>query len=215
MKPRKTGCLLILAVAVGAVGLFLYPAISWSILRAGAVKLGSNGRCIQLAIFDTSAEAEALEKAPVWPLIGQYKTSTDFFRAAITNKYVKGADFSFFGGAGIEPPEDPQDPSQFTADNNAWYVVVLPTNWYSKAAGEVPADTPFMFSRNFGFGSPPGPPKPGDTIADVSGLRKGVKPFGDKLGMVVTFGGSVKFIYKNGPLQEFNSKGKRLQFISP
>ena len=73
-----------------------------------------------------------------------------------------------------------------------------------------------MKKRNIGFGSPPESPKEGHTIADMSGLRKGVKPFGDKVGVVVTFGGAVmiwpgKYISQTN----FNPTGESLQFLMP
>jgi hypothetical protein len=216
MKLKEIGFKAATAVAMGAVAIFLYQAISDAILLYRARAFGNNGRLIHLGIFEVSLDAEALDLPPFWPLEGQYKTSTEFFKVVVASNYVKGIDFAFFGGPGIKNPGSTTDPEQFTADNNAWGVVLQSTNELSKAEDYYRKDAPFLFSKNIGFGSPPGPPQAGDTIADMSGLRKDVKPFGDELGIIITFQGHVHILPQNFVTQtNINPRGEHLKFIMP
>ena len=214
MKNKKVGCLVLFVVVVGGIAAILYPAISGLNTATGAMKFGNTGRCLYYGLYESSMEYEALNTnsavGAVWPAEGQYISSTDFFKAVVTNDIIKGVDFTFFGGPGVKNQKDTMNSAEFTAENNAWGVVVLPggTNSYK--------ESPFLFSRNIGFGSPLGPPKAGDTIADMTGLRKGVKPFGNKVGVIVTFGGAVKILPRKVATQtNFNPKGETLKFIMP
>jgi hypothetical protein len=216
MKSKKVGCLVIFVVVIGGIAALVYPAITGALLMANSLEFGSKGRQLHLGLFEVSMEAEALDLKPFWPLEGQYATSTEFFKIVVASNYVKGIDFTFFGGPGIKNQKDTMNPVEFTADNNAWGVVVQSTNELSNAEEYYRKDAPFLFSRNIGFGTPPGPPKEGDTIADMTGLRKDIKPFGNKVGVIVTFGGAVKILpLKVATQTNFNPKGETLKFIMP
>ena len=99
----------------------------------------------------------------------------------------------------------------FTGDHNAWCVVTRP------ATGEAVSDaTPFLFTRNLGFGDPPGPPWEGATIADISGIIPDAEPFGGKMAVVVSFGGAVKILPREVATQAIiNPGGSDLPFLSP
>jgi len=211
MKRKKVGCLVLLLVA-GVGVILVWSIMPGALFKSRAISVASCGRQIHLAVFAESHE----NSDPIWPVVGQYKTSTEFFRSLVSNNIIPGIDFSFFGAPGVSPPKDLTDPEKFTSENNAWCVVLLPNDGLSRGDHNIPATTPFLFTKNMGFGSPPGLPKTGDTIADMSGLRKGVKPFGNKLGIVVTFGGAVKIIPYDYITQEnFNPTGESLQFLMP
>jgi hypothetical protein len=217
MKSKKRGCLIIFAVIVAVLGFLFYPLINSALLRANSIKSGHVIRCIYMALLEESMEYEAITAnsaaGVIWPTAGQYKSSTEYFKTLMATNYLKGADFAFFGGPGIPIPEDMANPSKFTAENNGWGIALLPADCDSY---EKYKDAPFLFSRNVGFGSPPGPPKAGDTIADMTGLQKGVKPFGNKQCLVITYGGTVKFLHRSVATQKnFNPKGEHLQVIMP
>ncbi len=222
-KRNKVGCLILLLVA-GGVGALLWPAISGVRLYVKSLEFGNNGKQIHIAIFDAATTAEFFgtdKKTPVWPIEGQYETSTEFFKSAMINsikisQHIELDDFTLFGAPGVKSPKDPSDPEQFTAENNAWCVVLQPNDGLSYDDHNIPDTTPFLFSKNIGFGTPPGPPKLGDTIADMSGLIKGVKPFGDKVGVIITFGGAVYVWPETHASQtNFNPTGASLQFLVP
>jgi len=216
MKYKKIKIFLISLVIAASAFILLYPTCPAGGPRAQALSIANRGRQIFLALFEASMEAEDEGKEYVWPIEGEYKTSTEFFKAIVSNNYIYGIDFTFFGGTGLKIPKDTTDPTQFTAANNAWGVVVQSTNTLINKRAVNPEDIPFMFSRNIGFGSPPGPPQPDDTIADMTGLRKGVKPLGDRLGVIITYGGKVKLVTPNSVLQtNLNPKVKQLKFIMP
>ncbi len=216
-KRNKVGCL-VLAVVVCAFGVLLWPTCPSGLEKAKALKAGNCGRQIQLAVLDEALTAEAIGNTePIWPVVGQYKTSTEFFRSLVANEIIRGIDFSFFGAPGIKHPKDPNDPEKFLAENNAWCVVVLPTNKVMEVEREAYKDAPFLFTKNFAFGSSLRLPQEGDTIADMSGLSRRLKLFGRrKVGVIVTFGGSVKILPEKFAIPEyFNPTGESLQFLSP
>ena len=220
----------------------MYTAVSGALLAAQCLRVGNQGRQIQLCLFDQAVEEHAhadqfymnangrhgiwlaasngagtKESSPtVWPVSGQYCTSTEFFKAAISNEWLTGIDLSMFSAPGIKAPANPISPAGFTADNNAWGVVMLETEKDTKHVSIRHKNTPLLFTRNIGFGTPPGPPWEGATIADMSGLIPNAKPFGDRVGIIVTYGGSVKILPAELVTQtNFNPQGETLEFLMP
>jgi hypothetical protein len=214
----------IVCVVVAGLGLLIYPAVSGARLMAQTIRLGSNGRQIHLGIFDKALRSDALthgakaetNKPTFWPVAGQYKTSTEFFKTVVSDEWLTGLDFSFFGGPGLRAPKDPVPPEGFRDVNNAWGVVTLATKDKAEEASILHKDTPFLFTKNIGFGDPPGPPWEGATVADMSGLIPRVKPFGKRAGVIITYGGSVKVLpSKHANQANFNPQRAKLKVLMP
>ena len=171
-------------------------------------KLGSNGRQIHLALFDKSMEAVTWEET-IWPKSGQYESSTEFFRAMVTNKWIQGVDFTFFGWQGLKHPADVSDPMSFKSENNAWCIV-------EGLNSNTPPDTPCVFTRNIGFGPSMSASTNGTTLDQMTGLNKNQLPLRDKVSVIVTFDGRVKIlplVYANQT--NFNPNGSKLTILAP
>jgi hypothetical protein len=224
---RKTGCLISVLGMVFAFAAFVglvAPAISGASRNTGSMRIGSNGRQIHLAIFGAALDAEcstdsasSQSKAPsIWPVDGQYASSTEFLKATVANEWLQGVDFTFFRGPGLDVSGVSTNPASFGAEHNAWGVVTLPATPEGGSVRQLHSKAPFLFSKNIGFGTPPGPPWEGATTADMSGLIRGAKPFGKKVGVIVTFGGSVKVLPAKLCTQEnINPSGAALKVLMP
>jgi hypothetical protein len=223
MKRKTVFWVFFLGLIAGLVGL-LYPAISGASRHTGHPRIGSNGRQIHLAIFCAALDAEcntdsssSQSNAPsIWPLDGQYESSTDFLKATVENEWLQGVDFTFFTGPGLDVSGVTTNPASFRAEHNAWGLATLPTTSEANSGRQLHNKAPFLFSKNIGFGSPPGPPWEGATTADMSGLIRGAKPFGKKVGVIVTFGGAVKLLPAKLCRQEnINPSGAALKVLMP
>ncbi len=184
------------------------------------LRMGANGRQIHLALFDRMVTSAAEENMPfglsVWPAEGQFASSTDFFKMLVSKKWIQGVDYSFFSAPELPSMKDSMDPDQFTAMHNGWCVVMHSADDKRSWNEFVEMKSPFLFSKNIGFGDPPGPPWEGATLADMTGLIRKAKPFGDHLGVIVTYGGAVKVLPQQIATQaNFNPNGARLKVLSP
>ena len=190
--------LLVVIAIIGILAALLFPAIQGALTKAKALKVGNNGRQIHLGLFETSMEAAALDLPEVWPLSTEpWQDSTEFFEHVITNDIVKGIDGTFFSAPGVIPnPVTKQDlingSGKFEAKNNAW-CIALDIN------ADTPATVPLLFTRNV---------KVSGTIGNLDAatpLDPKIKPFGDKLAVIVSKGGAVKILpRKVFTLKNFN-----------
>jgi len=193
--------LLVVIAIIGILAALLFPAIQGALTKAKALKVGNNGRQMHLGLFEASMEAAALDLPEVWPLSSDtFQDSTEFFKNVITNDIVKGIDCTFFSAPGVIPnPATKEDlvsggGTPFTEKNNAW-CITLDVN------EDTAATVPLLFTRNV---------QPGADITTLAAepLNKDVKPFGDKLAVVVTKGGSVKILpSKVFKMETFNPTG--------
>ena len=188
--------LLVVIAIIGILAALLFPAIQGALTKAKALKVGNNGRQLHLGLFDASMEAAALDLPEAWPKSSESKwtDSTEFFKSVVTNEIVKGIDCTFFSAPGVTPnPATKKDIAQgsgtpFTDENNAW-CITLDVN------EDTEATVPLLFTRNVNVGA---------TIGNLNDppLQADVKPFGDKLAVIVTKGGAVKIL----PRKVFNIK---------
>ncbi len=176
--------LLVVIAIIGILAALLFPAINGALVRARAIRVGSNGRQIHMGVFDASVQAEAADQRSVWPRStdSQYSNSSDFFVACMTNNWVEGVNGSYFSGPGLDV--DNRDDA-LNSEANAWCVVL-------DLRDRTEAGTPFIFTRNWstsatGTGT-------GNNIDAITTITSDEDPFGDRLGIVVTYGGAVKIL---------------------
>jgi len=174
--------LLVVIAIIGILAALLFPAIQGALTKAKALKVGNNGRQMHLGLFEASMEAAALDLPEVWPLSSEpWTDSTEFFKNVVTNDIVKGIDCTFFSAPGVTPIAATKDNIEDFKDiNNAW-CITLDVN------EDTAATVPLLFTRNI---------QPGADITSLSDpeLNKNVKPFGEKLAVVITKGGAVKIL---------------------
>jgi prepilin-type N-terminal cleavage/methylation domain-containing protein len=208
--------LLVVIAIIGILAALLFPAIQGALTKAKAIKVGSNGRQMHLGIFEASIEAAALNLPEAWPMLADsYTDSSQFFENVITNDIVKGIDCSFFSAPGVTPSNLTKEDiitggaGTFLAKNNAWCVTL-------ELSEDTPATVPFLFTRNIKL-----PTDDLNSLDDADPLTTGGKPFGDKLGVIITKGGAVKVLpRKVFKLSLFNPTGSAAtpvvyQYISP
>jgi prepilin-type N-terminal cleavage/methylation domain-containing protein len=205
--------LLVVVAIIGILAALLFPAIQGALVKAKAVKVGSNGRQVHLGIFDENLSNDALDEPPIWPLSAANfdpadypdgfdvacQNSTEYFKWAWTNQIIKGVDFTFFAAPGVAPTPAYAD---FDDGNNAW-CFTLDLNDDSLSA-----NVPFMFSKNLNL-----------TANSINSLdesepllaKRGNEkmPFGDSLAVVVTRGGGVKVLPKKILTDDAGSSSRR------
>lgn len=174
---------LYLIAALGMVSAILLPAVNKASQRAEAVQIVSNGANIYRAVFASQMDAMLLgSEASSYPKKGQYSTSTEFFKELVESG-VMPVTYDFFAAPGI-PPARSSNADDFTAENNAWRVVL--------GLDDAPDGTPFLFTRNYD----PGSLQSGDAPIVLSDDP----PFG-KSGMVVVLKGGSAFFLKGNQLR--------------
>ena len=200
--------LVVIAIILILAGL-LFPAVTSAMAKAQAVKLGSDGRQIAIALFSERADRIAKGKADILP-DASYATSTAYFRECIKSNWTDRLTMRSFSAPGLDTPTDTNVANIatiFTATNNAWCITV----GYSE---DTPEDTPLLFSRNFY--------KTGGTktLDQIDGLS-GDKPFGTKVGVVIYASGTAKVLQgkdltsKAVTQPQFNPSGSTLSFLIP
>lgn len=187
-RPKsKLGCLLLLGIGVclciSILSAILVPSFNKALVSAAMVQTATNGRNIYQSIFANQMDDVILGNTPKgWPKKGQYSTSTEYFKSLV-NSGILNVPYDFFAARGI-PPAKSTDASDFTADNNAWRIVL--------GLDDAPDDTPFMFTRNYD----PGVLRSGDEPI----VLNDEPPFG-KEGMVVVLKGGSAFSLKGNQLR--------------
>lgn len=185
------GLVYVLVFLVGMLAAILIPAVSKATTSAGMVKTVSNGENIYQAAFAGQMDAVMLgNDAAGWPKTGEYRTSTEYFIHLVTSG-VLNVSYDFFAAPGV-PPAKTSDPRKFTAENNAWRLVLG-----LDKAGE---GTPYLFTKNYDPTRLPGENEP-------IGLTDS-PPFG-RQGMVVVLKGGSAFTLKGNQLKSdfFNPAG--------
>ena len=197
--------LLVVVAIIGLLAALLFPAVRGAILLAQGTATGNDGKQVWMGLMieDTDREARGMES--VWPRSEDYANSTDFFRDCIASNWLGNEfTFQFMGGPGL-PRNKTDDPARFDTENNAWCVVL-------DLGPGTKGETPFMFTRNL-VGEE-------GTVDSIHTLDETTKPFGDRLGIVVTFGGAVKTIKARDVTREglqayFNPTQAANPFIMP
>ena len=196
--------LLVVIAIIGILAALLFPAIQGALTKAKAIKIGSNGRQIHLAIFDASMEAAALDMNEKWPTVASYsgKTSSEFFIDCVTSNWIEGVDGTFFSAPGVTAKADMTN-STWDANNNAWCVTL-------GLSDSTPASVPFIFTKNIHDGSA----TTLDAVPD--NLTAATDPFGEKTCVIITKGGAVKILPgKLFSQDNFNPSDSDLTYIAP
>jgi len=198
--------LLVVIAIIGVLAGLLFPAVRGAFVMGQAVGVGNDGRQIWLGLFTENVEREVGGEVNVWPRTDEYGRSTDFLRDCIASNWLGGKfTYSFMGAPGLARVTT-ADPAQFTEANNAWCVVL-------DAGAQTKDETPFMFTRNFVSSGG------GTTLADIDTLDPDSQPFGNRIGVVVTYGGAVKTIrtkdIERNCQKYFNPVAEENPFIRP
>jgi prepilin-type N-terminal cleavage/methylation domain-containing protein len=170
--------LLVVIAIIGTLAALLLPAVQSALRRGQATSMGNNGKQVWYYINMVNDQLDVAGLPLIWPNSGSTEftgltTSTDYFKKLVEFNVVEtnAVDFSLFGGFGILPAKT-LDASLFSDVNNAWCIVGGITE-------KTPGNTPFMFTRNINATT--------KTLEDVL-------PFGEKIAVVVTKGGSMKLM---------------------
>lgn len=187
--------LLVVIAIIGILAGMLFPAIQGAITKANATSTGNNGSQVWKALYSDNLERDQVGDATIWPnstdndVDGEeYTTATEFFEKCAMAGVFSEMSASILSSSGLSsargwtngtPDVATEDILSDDNKNNAWCVVT------PESDSDFSPETPLFFTRNF---------TGGDTLDTISGLKKGEKPFGDKIGVVITFGGSVRII---------------------
>jgi prepilin-type N-terminal cleavage/methylation domain-containing protein len=199
--------LLTVVAIIGILAALLFPAIRGAILSGQAVAAGNDARQIWLALRAEDLTRQTQGEPPVWPRSGEFATSTEFFKMCIASNLL-GTDFSFKQMAAVGVPAVAStDPALFAARNNAW-CIAMDMNEDAKS------ETPFIFTRNLVASGG------GAALSDIDSLQTGATPFGEALGVYVTYGGATLKIRradvaKAGLQRQFNPFGATNAFVRP
>ena len=143
--------LLVVVAIIGLLMALVLPALGTAQLRARLATKSADGRSVVQMIAAQEATSGIYgASASAWPIYGAtdipsnntFKTSTEFFRYAITNGSFE-VSASFFSAPGLPQA---RDSLSFSATNNAWSVVGTVTESY-------PSTGPVIMSRNLGGGA--------------------------------------------------------------
>jgi len=197
------------------------PAIQGATTKANATSTGNNGSQVWKALYSDNLERDQNGDATIWPEkngkidvgidgnedMQSYATSTEYFKICSQAGAFSGISPSILSASGIGSAtawSKETDRVEFDAKYNAWCVVVPDSSSYFSP------ETPLFFTRNFTGGK---------TIDTITGLLKGEKPFGNKLGIVITYGGSVKIITDKLAKKDlqgyFNPLNDDFEFLKP
>lgn len=187
----------VVALVGGLLSAILVPAVSSARRSASMAAAMSNGRNIYAAAFTGCIDypVGCIPEWTRWPAEGDFASSTDYFVYLVTNGVID-VSFDFFAAEGI-PPARSSDPADFSAENNAWKLVL--------GLDGASEGTPFLFSRNYAIGTVPTLPGP---IAPEELLDNGGKPFGTAGLVAVQKGGmAVKLTGRSLRRELFNPAG--------
>jgi len=194
---------LALVAFLGMVAAILIPALSKGLSNAAMTATVSNGANLYKSA--TSVPLTDPGQDPPWtafPAKGRYRTSTEYFRDLVESGRM-AVSYDFFSARGL-PAARSSRPEDFTADHNAWHVVL--------GLEDAPEGTPFLFTRNYN----PETLETGDHPIEL----EDVPPFG-KDGMVVILKGGAAFTLRGSQLNNasFNPaqtpSGPGIEIIGP
>jgi len=194
---------LALVAFLGMVAAILVPSLSKGLSTAALVSTVSNGANIyKSAVSVPPAEPGQEPPWTAFPAKGQYRTSTEYFRDLVESGRM-AVSYEFFSVRGL-PAARSSRPEAFTAENNAWRVVL--------GLEDAPEGTPFLFTRNYN----PETLETGDHPIEL----EDVPPFGTD-GMVVVLKGGAAYYLKGEQLNNANfnpaqtPSGPGIEIIGP
>jgi prepilin-type N-terminal cleavage/methylation domain-containing protein len=198
--------LLVVIAIIGILAAMLYPALKGAIVRGQAVAVGNDGRQLWLALSAENMDRERWGGVSVWPREGEYDSSTDYFRDCIASNWLGDQfTFAYMSAPGL-PKATTDDPSEFGPENNAWCVTT------GMGAG-TKEETPLLFTRNIAASGG------GTALHEPDRLDKLAQPFGDAIGVIVTFGGAVRTVTSKdvtrGFQKQFNPTKEENVFLKP
>lgn len=156
------------------------PAVNQALHNTALTQTVSNGANIHKAVFASQMDDVVLGGGYTsWPKKGDFQTSTAYFKSLVASG-VLNVSYDFFSARGL-PPAKSTNANDFTAENNAWRVVL--------GLDDAPGGTPFMFTRNYN----PGTLRSGDEPI----VLDDVPPFGKEGMVVVLKDGSAYFLRGN------------------
>jgi prepilin-type N-terminal cleavage/methylation domain-containing protein len=187
--------LLMVIVIIGILVGLLFPAIRAALLRAKMAETLNNGRNLYLSIF-----SDALDEPDILPRssgTGAFASSTEYWKYLVSNGTVD-VTFDFFSADGL-PSYAGQDPTMFSADQNAWCIAAD----VSEATRNM---TPILFTRNVEI------EKLDDAINDEPSENP---PFGTRGVAIVYRDGSAKMLKKRQLAVSFNPPGADNTVLRP
>jgi len=213
MKSRGEGVrrgftlieLLVVIAIIGILAALLFPAVQGALLKAKANKVGSDGRQVWLGLFAENTDRISVGDSEIWPN-QTGTTSTAYFRDCIQSNWLEGFSYSSFAAPGVGAYTG-TNASSFLAANNAWSCTM------GVDENTLP-EVPFLFTKNWGVS---GSEATINLITDLSER----KPFGDKVGVIVTAGGRVRLVKgkdirdTDSCQRQFNPLSKQNQVLWP
>jgi len=173
--------LLVVIAIISILAALLFPVVKDALNKGRMTRALNNGRNLYQSLL-----AAEIDGARVFPKTAGQQTfanSTDYWIWAVSNQYVD-VPFDFFSAYGLEVVKG-MDPSEFTADGNAWCITLDITDSTRTA-------TPVLFTRNLEIDSLNEP---------LAGALTDNPPFG-KLGVIVVNKGGGARILKESDLEE-------------
>ena len=126
--------LLVVIAIIAMLAAILVPAVNRALDSAAMTQTVSNGANIYKSAFAGITELAVFGGAP----IATVPTSTDYFKSLVTGK-VMNVSFDFFSAKGTKQYKT-SDPTDMTADGNAWKLV--------RGLDDAKEGTPFIFTKN-------------------------------------------------------------------
>ena len=161
-----------------------YPP--WAIVDSASDRALGNGRWIVAGILEASGEREAKGEPPVWPSVGKYASSNEYFSKLLRSGRLTGFSTATFACGGVEAAADAKE---LLLAGNSW-------NALAGAASAHPA-TPVLWTRNLAglrpedfAGADPARPK-----SWRDRLAPDEIPFGDRCVVLVRKDGRAETIF--------------------
>jgi prepilin-type N-terminal cleavage/methylation domain-containing protein len=178
--------LLVVIAIIGILAALLFPAVQGALLKAKANKVGSDGRQVWLGLFAENTDRIANGEGEIWPGSGQTNsTSTAYFLMCVQSNWLEGFSFASFSAPGL---------ASYTESNptNATETLFEPGNAWAVTLGvdeNTLPEVPFLLTRNWGVAG-----TEASTELVTGFCEPERKPFGNKVGVVVTAGGRVRLV---------------------
>jgi len=213
-RQSKGGLVSLMAeriVALGVVALFVamvVPALIQANRHRDIVRLTQNGQRLREAIIRANQIAGVTESMSVmWPTnsrSGSTEYFLDFFHSDL---YTNAFPADWLAAPGV-PVFSGTNMANFTASNNVW-CIAAPLQGQTN-------DFPFLFTRNFSVKK-----DKGRMVSEITRLNPDIAPFGDEVGIVVSYRGAVRVIKADELTKEvqlpglFNPTSETNQFLTP